>query len=78
MVGCFEADAVVGQGVHWSMDRMTALELQAGAAVRGIPLDEAAKITERIGLLPPWEAEHSTVIERDDLRLRDLYGVVTM
>ena len=78
MVGCFEADAVVGQGVHWSMDRMTALELQAGAAVRGIPLDEAAKITERIGLLPPWEAEHSTVIERYDLRLRDLYGVVTM
>ena len=78
MVGCFEADAVVGQGVHWSMDRMTALELQAGAAVRGIPLDEAAKITERIGLPPPWEAEHSTVIERYDLRLRDLYGVVTM
>ena len=28
-------------------------EVQAGKVVRGIPLDEAAKIAERIGLPPP-------------------------
>ena len=53
-VGCYEADADVGQGVQWSADRATALELQAGKRVRSIPLDEAAKIAERIGLpVPP-------------------------
>ena len=49
----FEADAPVGQGVKWSADRTEAWELQAGEEVRGIPLDEAAKIAERIGLPPP-------------------------
>ena len=52
-VGCYEAGADVGQGVRWSADRATAWELQAGAVVGGIPLDEAAKIAERIGLPPP-------------------------
>ena len=52
-VGCYEADADVGQGVKWSADRTEAWELQAGEVVRGIPLDEAAKIAERIGLPPP-------------------------
>ena len=52
-VGCYEAGADVGQGVKWSADRTEAWELQAGKGVRGIPLDEAAKIAERIGLPPP-------------------------
>ena len=52
-VGRYEADAEVGQAVLWSADRMEAWELQAGEEVRGIPLDEAAKIAERIGLPPP-------------------------
>ena len=52
-VGCYEANADVGQGVRWSADRTEAVELQAGEAVRGIPLDEAAQIAERIGLPPP-------------------------
>ena len=43
----------VGQGVKWSADRTEAWELQAGKKVRGIPLDEAAQIAERIGLPPP-------------------------
>ena len=50
---CYEADARVGQGVCWSADRTEAWELQAGKKVRGIPLDEAAQIAERIGLPPP-------------------------
>jgi len=41
------------QGVRWSADRTEAWKLQAGKPVRGIPLDEAAKIAERIGLPPP-------------------------
>ena len=49
----FEADAPVGQAVRWSADRTEAWELQAGEEVRGIPLDEAAQIAERIGLPPP-------------------------
>ena len=49
----FEADADVGQGVKWSADRTEAWELQDGEEVRGIPLDEAAQIAERIGLPPP-------------------------
>ena len=53
MVGRYEADDRVGQGVLWSADRATAWELQDGAAVRDIPLDEAAKIAEGIGLPPP-------------------------
>ena len=52
-VGCYEAGADVGQGVKWSADRATAWEVQAGKAGRSIPLDEAAKIAERIGLPPP-------------------------
>ena len=48
-----EADAPVGQGVKWSADRTEAWELQAGEEVRGIPLDEAAQIAERIGLPTP-------------------------
>ena len=52
-VGCYEAGADVGQGVKWSADRTEAWELQAGKKVRGIPLDEAAQIAERIGLPPP-------------------------
>ena len=48
-----EAGDPVGQGVKWSADRTEAWELQAGEEVRGIPLDEAAKIAERIGLPPP-------------------------
>ena len=52
-VGCYEAGADVGQGVKWSADRTEAWELQAGKPVRGIPLDEAAQIAERIGLPPP-------------------------
>ena len=70
-VSCYEAGADVGQGVKWSADRATAWELQASKKVPGgIPLDEAAKIAERIGLPPPCGgcAVHSTVIERDDLR----------
>ena len=52
-VVCFEADAPVGQAVRWSADRTEAWELQDGEEVRGIPLDEAAQIAERIGLPPP-------------------------
>ena len=52
-VGRYEADANVGQGVKWSADRKQAWELQAGKVGCGIPLDEAAKIAERIGLPPP-------------------------
>ena len=52
-VGCYEAGARVGQGVQWSADRATAWEVQAGKQGRSIPLDEAAKIAERIGLPPP-------------------------
>ena len=52
-VGRYEAGADVGQGVKWSADRKQAWELQAGKVGRGIPLDEAAKIAERIGLPPP-------------------------
>ena len=52
-VGCYEAGADVGQGVKWSADRTEAWELQAGKEVRGIPLNEAAKIAARIGLRPP-------------------------
>ena len=52
-VGRFEAGALVGQGVKWSADRTEAWEVQAGKQVRGIPLDEAAKIAARIGLPPP-------------------------
>ena len=43
----------VGQGVRWSADRREAWEVQDGKEVRGIPLDEAAKMAERIGLPPP-------------------------
>ena len=46
-------DARVGQGVCWSADRTEAWELQDGEEVRDIPLDEASKIAERIGLPPP-------------------------
>ena len=52
-VARYEADAVVGQAVLWSADRTEAWELQDGEEVRGIPLDEAAQIAERIGLPPP-------------------------
>ena len=52
-VGRCEAGANVGQGVKWSADRTKAWEVQAGKVVRGIPLDEAAQIAERIGLPPP-------------------------
>ena len=53
-VGCYEAGADVGQGVKWSADRAEAWEMQAGEQGRSIPLDEAAKIAERIGLpVPP-------------------------
>ena len=52
-VGRFEAGTTVGQGVRWSADRKEAAELQAGKAVRGIPLDEAAMIAESWGLPPP-------------------------
>ena len=52
-VGCYEEGAEVGQGVLWSADRTEAWELQAGEEVRSIPLEEAAKIAERIGLPPP-------------------------
>eukprot|EP00964_Phaeocystis_antarctica_P039413 scaffold22549_cov52-Phaeocystis_antarctica.AAC.1 len=53
-VNCYEADAEVGQGVRWSADRAEAWEMQAGEEGRSIPLDEAAKIAERIGLpVPP-------------------------
>ena len=53
-VGCYEADADVGQGVRWSADRATAWEMQAGQPGREIPLDEAAEIAKRIGLpVPP-------------------------
>ena len=43
----------MGQAVRWSADRTEAWELQDGEEVRDIPLDEAAKIAERIGLPPP-------------------------
>ena len=43
----------VGQAVRWSADRTEAWELQDGEEVRDIPLDEASKIAERIGLPPP-------------------------
>jgi len=52
-VGCYEAGADVGQGVRWSADRATAWEVQAGKVSRTIPLDEAATIAKRVGLLPP-------------------------
>jgi len=52
-VSCYKAGADVGQGVRWSADRVEAWELRAGEEVRSIPLDEAAKIAERIGLPPP-------------------------
>ena len=54
-VGCYEAGADVGQGVRWSADRAKAWNMQDGKCPRGrsIPLDEAAKIAERIGLPPP-------------------------
>ena len=54
-VNCYEAGAVVGQGVCWSADRTEAWELQAGESVRGMPLDEAAQIAQRIGLPPPYQ-----------------------
>ena len=53
----WEAGARVGQGVKWSADRAQAWEMQDGKPGRSIPLDEAAKIAERIGLPPPSEAE---------------------
>ena len=53
LVSCYEAGAKVGQGVLWNADRTEAWEMQAGQPVRGIPLDEAAKIAEGIGLPPP-------------------------
>ena len=53
LVSCYEAGAKVGQGVLWNADRTEAYEMQAGQPVRGIPLDEAAKIAEGIGLSPP-------------------------
>ena len=52
-VGCFEAGLPVGQGVRWSADRATAWEMQAGKPGRSIPLFEAAKSAERIGLPAP-------------------------
>ena len=52
-VGCFDAGLPVGQGVRWSADRTEAWEVQAGKQGRSIPLFEAAKSAERIGLPPP-------------------------
>ena len=37
----------------WSADRAEAWELQEGKKVRSIPLLDAKKIAERIGLPPP-------------------------
>ena len=51
--GYFDAGAMVGQGVRWSFDRAEAWELQEGKKVRSIPLLDAKKIAERIGLPPP-------------------------
>ena len=51
--GYSDAGAMVGQGVRWSFDRAEAWELQEGKKVRSIPLLDAKKIAERIGLPPP-------------------------
>jgi hypothetical protein len=51
--GYFDAGAMEGQGVRWSFDRTEAWELQEGKKVRSIPLLDAKKIAERIGLPPP-------------------------
>ena len=53
-VRCYEEGAEVDQGVRWSADRATAWELQDGAVVREIPLDEAAMIAGFMDLpVPP-------------------------
>ena len=52
-IGCYEADADVGQGVKWSADRAQAWELQDGKPGSSISLDEAAAIAGRIGLAVP-------------------------
>ena len=52
-IGCYEADADVGQGVKWSADRAQAWELQDGQLGRSISLEEAAQIAARIGLPVP-------------------------
>eukprot|EP00964_Phaeocystis_antarctica_P076509 scaffold47308_cov61-Phaeocystis_antarctica.AAC.6 len=54
-VGRFEAGAKVGQGVRWSADRAKAWKLEGKKVGKGnIPLGEAAKIAEQIGLpVPP-------------------------
>ena len=52
-VGCFEAGDPVGEGVRWSADRTEAWVVQHGKKGRSIPLSDAAKGAERLGLPPP-------------------------
>ena len=52
-VGCFEAGDPVGEGVRWSADRTEAWVVQHGKKGRSIPLFDAAKRAEHLGLPPP-------------------------
>mmetsp|Transcript_33603 Transcript_33603/g.73737 ORF Transcript_33603/g.73737 Transcript_33603/m.73737 type:complete len:214 (-) Transcript_33603:1383-2024(-) len=52
-VSRFQASARVGEGARWAPDRSKAWRLQDGRAVSVIPLDEAAKIAEALGLPVP-------------------------
>ena len=49
----FEKGKRIGLGVRWSADGGTAWRLLAGARVREIPLEEAAKIATRMGMVLP-------------------------
>ena len=55
-VGRYKADAPVGEGAQWSADLATANRMQDGQPVARIPLEEAARIAQALGLAVPPRA----------------------
>ena len=54
VTGCrYKGGADVGEGALWSADRATAWRLSDGQPGEATPLEEAARIAERVGLPVP-------------------------
>ena len=53
-VGCYKADADVGEGAKWFDNGQTAWRTQDGEPVEEISLEEARQIAARVGLPAPF------------------------
>lgn len=53
LVSAWMQNAPVGEGVQWAADGKKAALLMNGKPTKTIPLDEAAKICDKLGLPPP-------------------------